>query len=270
MLGIEAMGLKRAAKQEPVDKDSKAPKTNASAAGKAAPATPSTAATPPPPGGGGGAPTPNRKKQDLDKGIMLQLAKLTLNNTRNLAAVSSAVITTIVFNRDEGAGKELHDELKEVAAAYTTTVRALQAEQKAEYAAPHTYVWQGLITIVYRNTQEGQDEYSKHMSNTMKVLSDSYVAKAMEITDSQDKEVYIKQLPHVIGANMKICRVSKCWNAKMAKIELSATPASETEKAMVAVVKYIVEKCQGKVKMGAAPRSDAERRIQAWIESTHG
>eukprot|EP00929_Paragymnodinium_shiwhaense_P083116 TRINITY_DN44150_c0_g1_i1.p2 TRINITY_DN44150_c0_g1~~TRINITY_DN44150_c0_g1_i1.p2 ORF type:complete len:288 (+),score=104.60 TRINITY_DN44150_c0_g1_i1:76-939(+) len=282
MLSLEAMGLKRAQDEQPeaaADRQ-KSNKTQSSAASKAAgmavvPATTtvSTAtssnaysAMPPPP-----APTTSRSRRqqntEQDKGIIMQLAKLTLSNARGLAAVESAVITTMIFNKEEGAGKLLHDELKAVANAYTNTVKTLAQDKKAEYAPPHTYVWQGLITFVHRHTMEVAEGPMHRANKLMVELTNIYIDGAKQELQTEDKEIYIKHVPHVIGQHTKICRLSKCWNAKMAKLQIMTGTSTMAMEVNELVSKFMVINCNAKVKMGAAPRTDAERRIQAWIDT---
>eukprot|EP00929_Paragymnodinium_shiwhaense_P097042 TRINITY_DN58815_c0_g1_i1.p1 TRINITY_DN58815_c0_g1~~TRINITY_DN58815_c0_g1_i1.p1 ORF type:complete len:246 (-),score=78.01 TRINITY_DN58815_c0_g1_i1:161-898(-) len=212
---------------------------------------------------------PKGKGRDADKGNVVELtkqvSKLALASARQLAVVSSAVILTILF-RNEGKGLQIHDELKATTAAYTKMAKEAKPVERQALSSPHAYVWYALLSFVQKQkdqlSQEGKDSLAKH-SEELKAVQGGKLIGIDEPTDEQ-KQVALRA---AICDQIKVCRLQRCYDQTMAKLELSVDNTTTAKAAVSTIVAYMVLQAKASVKTGQAPKSDSERKVQELLDA---
>eukprot|EP00929_Paragymnodinium_shiwhaense_P101855 TRINITY_DN65042_c0_g1_i1.p2 TRINITY_DN65042_c0_g1~~TRINITY_DN65042_c0_g1_i1.p2 ORF type:complete len:315 (+),score=81.34 TRINITY_DN65042_c0_g1_i1:71-1015(+) len=214
-------------------------------------------------GKGGKAAKGGGRADKGEKEIIKQLAKLSLLNARQVAALSSAVICTVVFKKNE-IGEGLVKRLKDVTMAYSLQVKEMKPELKASFSAPHIFVWSALLTYAkehFKDNAELLQAVDKHNTEVTEAVKRS----GYKVEQQDELKAYRRKL---IGLQVKICRVARCWATDLAKLELTTDNQSTAHQVQVHLVKSFEKHMQGSVKQGMAPRGDVERRIQRYIDGT--
>ena len=83
---------------------------------------------------------------------------------------------------------------------------------------------------------------------------------------NKDSEALLVAQRTVIADQVRVCRVAKCWNPALARLEVNLKPGCSAENAHAAMVKMLCSLAQGVIKPQQAPKGDLERRIQAVLD----
>eukprot|EP00929_Paragymnodinium_shiwhaense_P051408 TRINITY_DN25875_c0_g1_i1.p2 TRINITY_DN25875_c0_g1~~TRINITY_DN25875_c0_g1_i1.p2 ORF type:complete len:272 (-),score=59.51 TRINITY_DN25875_c0_g1_i1:789-1604(-) len=196
--------------------------------------------------------------------LIVNVAKLGLGSARRVATLDSVVLTTLTFDKSAEPGLSLVEALKEVTSDYTTMAKELPQEQKQFFAAPHVFTWLGLLTFV---AQQYKDEPTNpNLVQIAEHLQEMNNQSTKQCAENKELDPQ-KNLRDLVQSEIFVCRVSRTWNPKVAKMELHAAPSTRGAAAVRAVQNFLLQKCGAQLRRGPAPKSDLERRIQATLNA---
>eukprot|EP00929_Paragymnodinium_shiwhaense_P119811 TRINITY_DN91711_c0_g1_i1.p2 TRINITY_DN91711_c0_g1~~TRINITY_DN91711_c0_g1_i1.p2 ORF type:complete len:261 (+),score=80.75 TRINITY_DN91711_c0_g1_i1:74-856(+) len=211
----------------------------------------------------------NREISDADiKSITLVLGKLTLVNSRELAMIKSAVVKTMLFNKEKAG--HIVATLKQINKDYTSTVKSLSPSERSNWSSPHVFIWLELVTLMIKATQDHNDQHKlkqikEVLKNHLKEVNELAANELKTSTAGKDLQTHTR---NSVALMIKTAKLSTCWDPARMKLELSAD-ASYTHAvgAMHAVLDYFKEAADGALKSGAAPKGDLERRLSALLDN---
>eukprot|EP00929_Paragymnodinium_shiwhaense_P079517 TRINITY_DN41408_c0_g1_i1.p2 TRINITY_DN41408_c0_g1~~TRINITY_DN41408_c0_g1_i1.p2 ORF type:complete len:249 (-),score=65.04 TRINITY_DN41408_c0_g1_i1:81-827(-) len=212
--------------------------------------------------GGKGAKGSKAAVDDELAKLIKSTARLALGTARDTAALKACVVRTIVFERDKAAA--IVDEIKKTTTQYSQTVKAMKAEEKADFSSPHVFVWHTLINTLSEKTKSKECEKHVHsLSEHLKHLKTRGEKLAQETFPADPQNHVIESVRDVIAEEVTLCRLHKCWNPTLMKLEMSAAVGSNAAQALSAVAYILAAEAKGKLKSGPQPKSDSERKVLA-------
>ena len=213
----------------------------------------------------------DRKATDMLKTILVALSTLTLGMARELALVKSIVITCVLIANDKS---EIPAKVMETTLGYSKHVDTLTREEKASFCSPHIMVWNTLIDVVKTLAfNKGMKEQADVIARYQGQMTAAAIAEAKAENDSRSTKMTDEELDDAkscairanVAKHVKVCRVAKCWNPLISRVELMTTAGSEAKFVEEAVIKVLIQLVDGDVKEGQAPRGKLERTLQLWL-----
>eukprot|EP00929_Paragymnodinium_shiwhaense_P092757 TRINITY_DN52757_c0_g1_i2.p2 TRINITY_DN52757_c0_g1~~TRINITY_DN52757_c0_g1_i2.p2 ORF type:complete len:263 (-),score=86.28 TRINITY_DN52757_c0_g1_i2:1070-1858(-) len=231
--------------------DKKANAAGGKAAGSSGADTAPAAAVVPTEGGGaeGKGSGKGNKQMDLVVRLLLQLS-------RDMALVRSAILTTVLFDKD--SSDILWSPIKTVTVNFFDSMQACKTQQEKDaLLSPHIYAWLEFLEVLYK-IEECKAVVVEHQKNLK-------VDAAMLMHEHKVKEVPAMKI--AVGMCIKIFRFNSTFKQERLKLEIStvghAIPVQH------AIQNLMVSKYAGVVKFGSAPKSDLERRLEKTINRKH-
>eukprot|EP00929_Paragymnodinium_shiwhaense_P062166 TRINITY_DN31032_c0_g1_i3.p4 TRINITY_DN31032_c0_g1~~TRINITY_DN31032_c0_g1_i3.p4 ORF type:complete len:116 (+),score=45.72 TRINITY_DN31032_c0_g1_i3:843-1190(+) len=80
-----------------------------------------------------------------------------------------------------------------------------------------------------------------------------------------DAAVYAKAPRNIIAGMVKVARISKMWNPKMARVEIRASDQTTAAVVQPHIERALIVYAKAQKKDTQAPKSDIERRIEALL-----
>eukprot|EP00929_Paragymnodinium_shiwhaense_P042356 TRINITY_DN21932_c0_g1_i4.p2 TRINITY_DN21932_c0_g1~~TRINITY_DN21932_c0_g1_i4.p2 ORF type:complete len:256 (+),score=97.32 TRINITY_DN21932_c0_g1_i4:96-863(+) len=191
------------------------------------------------------------------------VARFTLTQAKELAQVKAAVTHTVTFSKEAQLGKELMKKVKSTMIVFTEQSKSATPVKRQELGSPHVFVWlvlhENILVAAKAKKYELQVKHLEEFANYIK----SYQTEILKEADIKDADVALRR---AVAAHIRSCRLSQCFNPALSKLEISV--ANEVAGRAKDAVIYVLEKmAEGTLRMGQAPRTDLERRIQKMIEA---
>eukprot|EP00929_Paragymnodinium_shiwhaense_P027903 TRINITY_DN16274_c0_g1_i19.p2 TRINITY_DN16274_c0_g1~~TRINITY_DN16274_c0_g1_i19.p2 ORF type:complete len:396 (-),score=83.03 TRINITY_DN16274_c0_g1_i19:1039-2226(-) len=195
--------------------------------------------------------------------LLLQVAKLAIHTSRDVAGLKAVLIETTLFTKDSELGALLIKTSKDVTASFRETSRSLNSTERAALGSPHLYVWLELVAAAAqwckdKNFQQEQAIFVEHQQELE--------TRAKEIIKDNPGTSEPMAVRLAAWHYTKIMRISKCWNPNMSKMEIQTDNSTAARKAAQVLARLLVTHAQGVRKQGQAPKNDQERRIIAHLE----
>eukprot|EP00929_Paragymnodinium_shiwhaense_P088813 TRINITY_DN49121_c0_g1_i1.p2 TRINITY_DN49121_c0_g1~~TRINITY_DN49121_c0_g1_i1.p2 ORF type:complete len:259 (-),score=103.25 TRINITY_DN49121_c0_g1_i1:636-1412(-) len=198
------------------------------------------------------------KKNELTELV----ARLTLTQAKELAQVKAAVTYTVTFSKEAQLGKELMENVKATMITFTEQSKNGTPAKRLELGSPHVFAWLVLYENVLEVAKAKKYELQvQQLEEFGKFIKDRQT-EVLKEGDIKDPDIALRR---VVAAYVRSCRLSKCFNPALSKLEISVS--NEVAVRAKDAVIYVLEKmAEGTLRMGQAPRTDLERRIQKLIE----
>eukprot|EP00929_Paragymnodinium_shiwhaense_P053782 TRINITY_DN26953_c0_g1_i1.p2 TRINITY_DN26953_c0_g1~~TRINITY_DN26953_c0_g1_i1.p2 ORF type:complete len:313 (-),score=89.84 TRINITY_DN26953_c0_g1_i1:978-1916(-) len=197
------------------------------------------------------------------RNVLRDLSILALQNAKDCTMLKATVVHTIIFNVQ--MADPLVTNVKAVTAAYSKANKSMTDTEKASRCSPHIHVWNALVSTC------GQMAKSNKMDGFMADF-EKYHAKIKEaaanmVSRHEGAETMSEQqaIINIIAEQVKVARVSRCWDAANNKLELSIVEGSESRHIQRIITELLVKVANAEVKIGMAPRTNAERKIQDFL-----
>eukprot|EP00929_Paragymnodinium_shiwhaense_P119966 TRINITY_DN9187_c0_g1_i1.p2 TRINITY_DN9187_c0_g1~~TRINITY_DN9187_c0_g1_i1.p2 ORF type:complete len:246 (+),score=89.37 TRINITY_DN9187_c0_g1_i1:132-869(+) len=209
---------------------------------------------------GGKGSTAEQAAQSMAK-LVKDIGRLAVTTSREVAHLKAAVVTVLLFSREEGKlGAKLFSSVKDVTAAYMETTRALPAEKRREYVSPHIFVWRDFLEN-YKNVAQ-----DKATGVAIEKYLQVVVAESKELATSLVPQDEAWALRLILSAHLEIFKINKCFDPKLARMEFAARNQVSCE--LFNLVLNDMKKNKDlavQVRTGAAPKGDLERRVSAQV-----
>eukprot|EP00929_Paragymnodinium_shiwhaense_P069700 TRINITY_DN35163_c0_g1_i1.p2 TRINITY_DN35163_c0_g1~~TRINITY_DN35163_c0_g1_i1.p2 ORF type:complete len:234 (-),score=65.91 TRINITY_DN35163_c0_g1_i1:143-844(-) len=184
---------------------------------------------------------------DGNAALLANLAKLSLKNSQQVRVLHSISIDTLQLPSD----LPLIASIKESMQSFNDAAKDIKNKPNQEIAReqlgqPHIFAWQALCEHVNKLMKEAKEDNKGILAHTKEIEG---------LAHHMDKLV-------VMQSQVKVCKVCKCWNSSIVRLEISCTPNTTAMMAWADICKFLVSKHKGKLKQGVAPRANLEREIQ--------
>eukprot|EP00929_Paragymnodinium_shiwhaense_P050061 TRINITY_DN25238_c0_g2_i2.p2 TRINITY_DN25238_c0_g2~~TRINITY_DN25238_c0_g2_i2.p2 ORF type:complete len:239 (+),score=83.88 TRINITY_DN25238_c0_g2_i2:846-1562(+) len=202
-----------------------------------------------------------------DKDLVKLVARLSLTNARQAAQLTAATHEVMTFDKQDGVGKKIVETTKDITTTYAAQMKVATPEEKLALGSPHSFIWLGLIQVMQQEIDANVAElkiYSKEIIAWNAWLGEEKTRIVKENgTINEDLATRLATMSAI-----RTCRISKCWNPAMARIELAGSHAvPEAGKVINTVMKLIEIRCKGTRRHGQAPKSDVERKIEKLLSA---
>eukprot|EP00929_Paragymnodinium_shiwhaense_P067987 TRINITY_DN34173_c0_g1_i4.p2 TRINITY_DN34173_c0_g1~~TRINITY_DN34173_c0_g1_i4.p2 ORF type:complete len:247 (-),score=71.84 TRINITY_DN34173_c0_g1_i4:67-807(-) len=236
--------------------------TTESGTRQAAPQAANRSRTPRPQRGQGSAASATRAAEDgevaatLDSQeasqLLIATAQLSLASAQGLRVVTANTMDTLIMLKDT----DIITTLMETTQKYAAEAKAKEKNQKASLGPPHLWVWEALV------------EHAKQKYNTDEQLAALIVQHTEELKKAKD----LGHLHSYLADLVKYCRVQKTYSEKTKKLQVCVAPATVAASIWKATRAHILatKAYQAEMKVGPAPRSNLERRVQNMIDNAAG
>eukprot|EP00929_Paragymnodinium_shiwhaense_P072282 TRINITY_DN36699_c0_g1_i1.p2 TRINITY_DN36699_c0_g1~~TRINITY_DN36699_c0_g1_i1.p2 ORF type:complete len:261 (+),score=89.07 TRINITY_DN36699_c0_g1_i1:197-979(+) len=207
----------------------------------------------------------------LDVGI---LAAVTARETQTIKGAIFSVVTYSAAEMEPMA-ETLVNTLK----IYAEKAKALSLEQKQEAAAmsPHLFLWYDLIDTSKKMLEKLQPKHRDLLEPILKHIKEledtaEYRAKkklGLDILMDKDeahKEAKYVALREAIAEQVLVARHSRCWAHGQYKLETVTRDKTTAKEAEKAVHTMMIGIGKGRFRIGAAPKTNLERKVQAFID----
>eukprot|EP00929_Paragymnodinium_shiwhaense_P045407 TRINITY_DN23204_c0_g1_i3.p2 TRINITY_DN23204_c0_g1~~TRINITY_DN23204_c0_g1_i3.p2 ORF type:complete len:256 (-),score=83.83 TRINITY_DN23204_c0_g1_i3:583-1350(-) len=210
------------------------------------------------------------------QGLTLQMAKLLLATSSDVRHIKTILTVNVLFDKESELGAKVAATAKQVMGDYMAQTKAMQVEERGAFGPPTCFVWQGLISVIMQAGKELQamnDPRAAKLEHALAKIQEHNTAiekhtQQLVVTENMDPKAAARA---AVTAAVKVCRVCKCYNPKMMRLELApAMQCKLTGDTLNAIGKVMETAAGGQVKQGAAPKSDAERRIEKALNKSAG
>eukprot|EP00929_Paragymnodinium_shiwhaense_P088533 TRINITY_DN48859_c0_g1_i1.p1 TRINITY_DN48859_c0_g1~~TRINITY_DN48859_c0_g1_i1.p1 ORF type:complete len:220 (+),score=56.66 TRINITY_DN48859_c0_g1_i1:119-778(+) len=175
----------------------------------------------------------------MDNELLAQVAQLTLATAASVNTVRATTIDVYLVSRDT----QVITDMKTAEKRYNESTKSMTPQQRAVAGPPHIMMWEQMCL----STVNGAGELPKNHIEDL----------ANQITQINERAGKIE----FVAESVKMCRVSPCFDKKMAKLEVSCKPGSQAAMAWEQMKKILKVKFAAQPRYGTQPRGDLERRI---------
>eukprot|EP00929_Paragymnodinium_shiwhaense_P103224 TRINITY_DN66558_c0_g1_i1.p2 TRINITY_DN66558_c0_g1~~TRINITY_DN66558_c0_g1_i1.p2 ORF type:complete len:240 (+),score=77.13 TRINITY_DN66558_c0_g1_i1:286-1005(+) len=199
-------------------------------------------------GNGGGSRKKDSKAGEAEamRDLAIATAQLTLHNSQSLRAVTAITMDTIIAQADN----KMFDKTKQATMNYAAATKTMKTpEDRQALGPPHIFVWQAILE--HMKEEEGAAEMTTKIKGYLKQI--------------EDMETVEKRVHHV-AIKVKYCRVQTCYDSKYHKLQIALEPQSEEASLWDDMKKHLVKVYKASVKVGVAPRTGLERKVQDMID----
>eukprot|EP00929_Paragymnodinium_shiwhaense_P067986 TRINITY_DN34173_c0_g1_i3.p2 TRINITY_DN34173_c0_g1~~TRINITY_DN34173_c0_g1_i3.p2 ORF type:complete len:247 (-),score=64.07 TRINITY_DN34173_c0_g1_i3:583-1323(-) len=236
--------------------------TTESGTRQAAPQAANRSRTPRPQRGQGSAASATRAAEDgeaaatLDSQEVNQLliatARLSLASAQGLRVVTANTMDTLIIQKET----DIVTTLLETTQKYAAKAKSKEKSQKANLGPPHLLVWEALV------------DHAKHKYSTDEQLMTLINQHTEEVKKAREQGHLFDYLADLV----KYCRVQKTYNEEAKKLQVCVAPATTAASIWKATRTHILatKAYQAEMKVGPAPRSNLERRVQNMIDNAAG
>ena len=222
-----------------------------------------------------------------DDKMTVLLAKLALSQARELAMVKACLVHVVIFDKTTPLGKAISDQASATGKDYLATVKQLTPEKKQSFGSPHVFVWLDLVdkfteqatTLSCPSSADPMIQHDQELMKQVEIICQKEKAAAAQAVlavgkqtgnpppmptwdptnNSEDKQYRALTVREVTAEQVKVCRVQKCYNPSMARLDLHVTPQYEPIRKIM--FNLLCQHAKGQVKHSQAPKGDLERRI---------
>eukprot|EP00929_Paragymnodinium_shiwhaense_P061209 TRINITY_DN30565_c0_g1_i3.p2 TRINITY_DN30565_c0_g1~~TRINITY_DN30565_c0_g1_i3.p2 ORF type:complete len:289 (-),score=85.48 TRINITY_DN30565_c0_g1_i3:966-1832(-) len=194
-------------------------------------------------------------EKDSIQELLAMVAKLTLQSARDIAVIKSVVMRVALFNKEDTL---IPQEVKTATTGYANTVKELAHEQKEDFGPPHPFIWHVLMQIIGK--VDGGQKYKDCIAHVQDIHS-----RALELQKTENGKDLAWCMRALYAEQVKVVRISRTWNAKVMKMEVAVTEGSLAQKAMLDLMTHLKTEAKAKIKHGAAPKSDLERKVARMV-----
>eukprot|EP00929_Paragymnodinium_shiwhaense_P086148 TRINITY_DN46672_c0_g1_i1.p2 TRINITY_DN46672_c0_g1~~TRINITY_DN46672_c0_g1_i1.p2 ORF type:complete len:267 (-),score=92.52 TRINITY_DN46672_c0_g1_i1:889-1689(-) len=198
--------------------------------------------------------------------LIMQIAQLTLYNSRDIRTVSSALKVVCLFSRGVEHGKVVVEAVKSTTRSYEQHVKSLSTPDRSAFAPPFVFVWHVLL-------DKAKDICAAEQLDTKKTKIENYLGKIgklaqeyMAKTGEKNTDTAKQKVTSVL---LQSAHVLKCWNPTMARLEV-LTSDQETKEIAAVIADVLALKAKGERKFGPQPKGDLERRILKKVQKVRG
>eukprot|EP00929_Paragymnodinium_shiwhaense_P057845 TRINITY_DN28973_c0_g2_i1.p2 TRINITY_DN28973_c0_g2~~TRINITY_DN28973_c0_g2_i1.p2 ORF type:complete len:293 (+),score=98.02 TRINITY_DN28973_c0_g2_i1:71-949(+) len=207
--------------------------------------------------------------------LVCSVARLSLTSSREIATIKSAILAVNIFQRETLPMGPLADKVKAVTEDYHEAAKRAAPNEKQAMGSPHVYAWLeavGFLTQTLKDIQN-KTEMEKRLeqllqqqdTKLMQVADEAVKAKPNVTEPAEQNKIKQEAIREAVASYCRVFRVMKCWNPKMARLEMHITGPEGSE--MCGLLMGFMDKyAAGMTKVGQAPRSDTERRISKALD----
>eukprot|EP00929_Paragymnodinium_shiwhaense_P121185 TRINITY_DN93342_c0_g1_i1.p1 TRINITY_DN93342_c0_g1~~TRINITY_DN93342_c0_g1_i1.p1 ORF type:complete len:254 (+),score=93.24 TRINITY_DN93342_c0_g1_i1:131-892(+) len=201
-----------------------------------------------------------------EEGLVKQLARLTLHNSRDIRVLAAAVRQVCTFSNEEDAGKMVCEAAKSCTRQYEDHIRSMDSKARGDYSPPYVFVWHELVEKI-REIPVSQD-MGVHQQKLKEYL-EFVEAEAVALMQKLNTQTIEYAKGQIVAEHIQAAAIYKTWNPKMARFETQATHPRAKEAADI-MIEILKEKAKGVRKNGPAPKGDLERKIEAKVKGNKG
>eukprot|EP00929_Paragymnodinium_shiwhaense_P056916 TRINITY_DN28491_c0_g1_i1.p2 TRINITY_DN28491_c0_g1~~TRINITY_DN28491_c0_g1_i1.p2 ORF type:complete len:262 (+),score=89.82 TRINITY_DN28491_c0_g1_i1:1248-2033(+) len=208
----------------------------------------------------------NQKRgKDLDKDslqdLLVQVAKLALGSAREVAVIRSVVMKVATFEKE---ASKIPDIVKQETAGYTAEVRALEPKDKEDFGPPHPFIWHALMKFLGAIQAQEGPKYPACHAHVVQVHEEAKKNQAA-LPEEAQKDIGW-HMREIYAQHVKVLRVRRTWNAKIMKLEMAVSEEILVTKAATELMDYLKKEARAKIRVGAAPKTEVERKVQKLLE----
>eukprot|EP00929_Paragymnodinium_shiwhaense_P065713 TRINITY_DN32921_c0_g1_i1.p2 TRINITY_DN32921_c0_g1~~TRINITY_DN32921_c0_g1_i1.p2 ORF type:complete len:251 (-),score=71.42 TRINITY_DN32921_c0_g1_i1:760-1512(-) len=177
--------------------------------------------------------------------LLILVSKLCLANALQVRVLKSILLEVYLIKENTTAATYMKDGTK----SYQEASSKLANEKRvAEIGLPHHWAWNHLMKALKDEDKDGKykehfDKYHEHIQSAISTAGTTYYT--------------------IWQAEVKYCRLQKCWDRSQRRLELNFIPHSESEKLWTQALRPLLLATQGaQQRQGIAPNGDFEDRIQ--------
>ena len=180
------------------------------------------------------------RPEELVRGAVKLMAKLSLKNALEIRELQSAVMVTYLMPKEAAIVQEAQAAIKNYV---DTATRARNGEGQQPQGEPHVHCWAALVARAAKDTNDEKDR---------KALIDH----ATETTE-----------PEQLLDKVFVCKLKKAFDKNTMKLQISAAAKMEAE---MQALDRVLRAAGGKQKRGQAPKSGLERDLQDALDKIEG
>eukprot|EP00929_Paragymnodinium_shiwhaense_P069884 TRINITY_DN35312_c0_g2_i1.p2 TRINITY_DN35312_c0_g2~~TRINITY_DN35312_c0_g2_i1.p2 ORF type:complete len:220 (+),score=49.72 TRINITY_DN35312_c0_g2_i1:267-926(+) len=177
--------------------------------------------------------------ETMDSDLLVQVAQLTLATAASVNTVRATTIDVYLVNRDT----QVTTDMKTAGKRHNESTKGMTPQQRAVAGPPHVMMWEQLCLTTVKGAGEKPKNHTEDLANQITQLSE----RAGKI--------------EFVAESVKMCRVSPCFDKKMAKLEVSCKAGSQAAMAWERMKKIPNVKFTAQPRYGTRPRGDLESRI---------
>ena len=199
--------------------------------------------------------------------IITLIGKLSLGTARETAMIKSAILQVCLFDKQptNKALPKLEEAAKAATAAYAAKAKTLSQPEKATFGSPHIFAWAEFCKSTLMAAQ--MLKLAQPAATIEAHILDIETKAAKLVADTNGKMELAAAAREETQNQVKVFRIQKCWNKELARLEMNTTYGTTAEKAGDAILTVLKSAYGGVMKKSQAPKSDLERRLQAWIDT---
>ena len=191
------------------------------------------------------------------KDLLVFTAQLALS-AKNTAEIAKAVgVDHLAMKRTA----PLVEAVKAVNKSYNEEAQALPKEKKGDMPPPHIGRFMAMVENVIATSPAA--DTSEEAAALLKTIL-AFHAKVLTFTTMEEQQSYV-------GQSIRVCRAGPAFKSDMAKVEVAARfqPGLDPDRQCLSVpcweaMQQLLRRHQGaQAKMGVAPKSNMERKVQA-------
>eukprot|EP00929_Paragymnodinium_shiwhaense_P119493 TRINITY_DN913_c0_g1_i6.p3 TRINITY_DN913_c0_g1~~TRINITY_DN913_c0_g1_i6.p3 ORF type:complete len:390 (-),score=45.59 TRINITY_DN913_c0_g1_i6:968-2137(-) len=188
-------------------------------------------------------------------GLVGLTARLALTATHVANSAASTSIDVLLLPRDSLVVTSVKQAMKDYHESAIQN-RGKSGQKTAMPAPPHVYAWDKII-----DTAKSLAE--THKQQDLLLLINKYTELIKSI-----REVDMDEMVDFVATTVKICRVNRCHDPQLARIEVSISPVTQylgkpNDAAAIwhGLMSILVKHCRAQKKYGLPPKSNIERKL---------
>eukprot|EP00929_Paragymnodinium_shiwhaense_P072311 TRINITY_DN36710_c0_g1_i1.p2 TRINITY_DN36710_c0_g1~~TRINITY_DN36710_c0_g1_i1.p2 ORF type:complete len:257 (-),score=100.89 TRINITY_DN36710_c0_g1_i1:848-1618(-) len=184
-----------------------------------------------------------------NKGQLAMVTKLVLQLARQQATLEGALVTTILFTKDNM--QELMTKAKDTTTSFFDKTKELGEGARQQLLSPHIFLW-----LEFLSHFQQHPEVRAHWSALL-TQQKEYKEK-WNLVD----EVALRV---AVGNAVRLFRLNRTYNPKKMKLQMALT--EETALGVGRLFQRIlVTEAEGEIKFGTAPKGDMERKLEKFVQ----
>lgn len=195
--------------------------------------------------------------------LLRNVARLTTQNARRIALLSSATFKFITFSSTTDLGKLVGDKSKQTTKAFEELSKKSTPAQRQTLYSAHIFVLLELAQTLLGFAQGVDSEAAKGWVNTIKQFLNNVDKNADEYVQDHGLEKQVATRL-AVADHISVMKISKCYDNTKLKAEI--THASEDgAKFVQCFMEMLIAHAKGRKGVGAAPQNNLERQINRAI-----
>eukprot|EP00929_Paragymnodinium_shiwhaense_P075176 TRINITY_DN3842_c1_g1_i1.p2 TRINITY_DN3842_c1_g1~~TRINITY_DN3842_c1_g1_i1.p2 ORF type:complete len:288 (+),score=66.45 TRINITY_DN3842_c1_g1_i1:195-1058(+) len=199
--------------------------------------------------------------KDVAKEMTVLSSRLALQTAREVSLLRSGLLRAMVFKR-EGGAEEIVALSKATTTAFFEKVTSTEGKlAKAKLLTAHVYVWLGLLAWMEKNI-ESKETVQAHWE-ALKADATLLFEECPMV--SGDKELALRL---AVAEVVPVIRFKTCFEEGMSRVEIRTE--GHAKPVQKVLLHHLMQKAGGVLKVGSAPKSDLERRLEKLVHRAGG